>query len=366
MQIYTRIRFWQYWGVKYAFITIGVAMVTSAGIAKAGNWQTIPQVGLKATWDDNPELSVAKENAGFAESILAGLKIGSLSERSSISGQISGVIPLAGEEEVETERYDASLSSLHRTERSQFKVNAAYRRDSTIRTDIEAEEEVEGLEDVDAGLITEAIPRHRITFRPSLDIKLSEHTVLGVGYFGKYINYKGGEIAGLVDYEDHKVQTTISHVDAKKGRRSLRLEAEDYRPLNEGHSERSYAFLLSRIYTISKRKSVGIGIGYRYNEGKDETGEQRSDSGLRLSLEQRHGGETHELRWTIARETVPSATGTTVEKDSLNVRFNKKTSTKTRFQLGGRVVKSSRLQGDVDDRLSCRLNRGSNGMLPQA
>lgn len=337
---------------RFIFIIFVVLCVWS-GITEANKYQVIPSVGLKSIWDDNAQLRVTGQNEGHATYILGGLEIGRSSERSGLSTQLSGVVKVEGDDNVDGDRKDASVSSYYESERARWGIIGTYREDTTLVTDQAVTvDDGAGFEDVDAGLVTVEIPRQRMTVRPSLDFKLAEHTGLGVGYSGRYVNQEGGDVVGLVDYVSHNFYTTLSHIDAKKGIRQIRFEVENYQPYEQDFTVRDYALLLSRVYTITQRKRVTIGVGYRYTETFDKNGhEQSADSGLLLSLEQRHRSETSELFWKLAREVVPSVTGGMKEKDSLRLRFSKKATQKTKVQLIGRVIKSSYLEGVADDRL---------------
>jgi hypothetical protein len=216
------------WDIQPRIALVGI-LFTSAFLVPYGatdvhaaEWYLEPELSLSGIYDDNRFLDPTDEEAVLSGTVspaaIFGRRTPTLDLRG--GGRLDAIFT---DSERDPDRLEglARLRSDYRTETTGWLLDATYRRDTTIRTDIRdptfdavAPPDTGDLQDPDLGLTDVELPRNQLGIGLSADWEVSKRTALELAYRFTYIFYEDEEqkeLAGLENNRTHVVTPSFAY-----------------------------------------------------------------------------------------------------------------------------------------------------------
>lgn len=168
--------------------------------ALAVEWSVEPSVSLREEYNDNIRLTTLPHNSVWLTKISPAVNLSGKSETLSVSGGARvNLNRYSGENGLDKNDQMFNLSSVYKTERDNWGVDASYTRDSTLESEL-----------VQTGYVLPRRERKSTSLAPSWTRSLTERLKLTAGY--QYSNAKYENEPTLADYAYQKVNGVLQYV----------------------------------------------------------------------------------------------------------------------------------------------------------
>lgn len=313
-------------------ITATVGVVVSfmiPGQSFAELWQLTPRITLEEIYDDNIRLLTGPHDSVTGTLLKGYFGVSRLTENSGVVGRLYlDLSDYSGDEEVTDNNNNVhiSLDSHRKTERTKWGLKGVFRRDTTLRRiDVLEDSDdapVDIEDDVDEGLVTTDIRRHRLNLRPSLQHSISERTELSMSYNYQDVRYEDNPAgSGLFDYFQHSVNAGFFRRLTERDTINFslgvgRFESED----NADNQVDTYALTVGFKRALSETTNGTIKVGINHSEQKSNVQDSESD-GYILRLGLNHKTEVTRYNALLSHDLKPSGAGNIIEATEFNLRI---------------------------------------------
>ncbi len=357
--------------VGFVFCTF-CPIVIIPGVSYADAWVITPSARLEQRYDDNIRLSTDSPDAVWATELSGAAELSRQTDTTEIGARLRlDFITYNGVDEDEDALRDelnpfVNVSSLYRTERSEWRLDGDYRRDSTLRTlrDIGPTEELPET-DTDINLVRERIRRNQITLNPSWTYSFTERTGSRLGYRYTQVFYEDAEDTGLLDYSLHVFTGEIFHGLTEKDQISAVAETTLY-DADADREFQSYALLGGLNHAFSETTRAGILIGLRQSSFENPT-EEGDDTGFVVRLEGTRKTELATFSARFEQSLSPSGTGGGINSDRFTFQMTRKILPRLDFSLQTQFFSNESIEDDntsadrdyfeIEPRLNWNLTR---------
>lgn len=331
----------------------------------AAEWTAEPSIKLRREYNDNLRLSTYPHESVNGSLITPAFDLGVAAPRWKIGlGAEATQRRYSGEEGLDRDDTALKLTSLFRTERSTWQLDASRRRDAAVTS-----EHV----DSDTGAVQVLVSRKTDSFKPSWTWMVSQTTQLQLAYQHTDASYGNNSLsAGLYDYRYRTVSATLGKQISELDQVFLYGGYSDYEvPYTSFNSEtrslqggftRNFSettkgtLQVGRRWTESFRKSGGLDCGLEISTagGVDclyyiivtqDIITESTGSVFTGSLETK----TESTDWNLSlnRSLDPSGSGGQVERDQFKFTFNKRLSPRAGVNINGSALKSRAQEGNI-------------------
>lgn len=317
-----------------------LAAVTSP-CALAAEWVAEPSVSLRGEYNDNIRLTTAEHDAVWGLILHPKLALSRRTELWDLSatGRVRGAA-YEGQDGLNTVDNFLDIAAKRQLERGSLEASAGLAYDTTLQTEFL---------DLDTGLVVNQIDRTRKELRVAGSYILTEATWVegALGY--STIEYDGGEIYGLLDYDYLTPSLTLIHqLDARvKVFTVLSHSRVDYERADQLESKTD-SMQIGGSYDLSERWKLNGSIGARRTSTSnvvpverpgfeifypfiyDLADRESETTGLVYNAALSRSFETGNISLNATRSITPSSTGTDTDTTSVSInadrRFNAKLS----------------------------------------
>lgn len=324
----------------------------------AAEWYLDPSLSLIGRYDDNRFLRTAEDPRGEA-SVLGGqisptLIFGRRTETTDVRG-VARVDGIVTDDQSDPDRVEglARFFTDYQTQRSRWQVDAAWRRETTLRTDIvdPGADAVEpptsaDVQSPDLGLVTNvSLFFNRFTVAPDAQWVIGPRTTVDFGYRFEYIGYEDeprAELFNLFNSMRHLVIPSLSY--RLSPRTDLSLVARYQRFDNDRDdffNNYSAGLGVSHAFSEKLRGTLTAGPTYTENDQGDDL-----SAAVDASLEQQF--EKSQLRTFFRYDVQPSTRGIPLQRAQFDVRWLRDLTSRWAFELAGRVFRNERLDNVTD------------------
>lgn len=289
---------------------------------QADQWAVTPSVQMRASHDDNINLSVDNPISVWGSSISPLLDLSKRSAASSygIGGRL--IFNRYSEESVQDTNIQLLTFSGRTTTRlSRFGLSGSYKRDTTFATvtDTSSDDDDGQLTgDVDAGLVRTQVRRNRLLLRPSWRYTLSEVMSIDMRYMFNDTTYSGDGSEVLTDYLRQSAELTVIRRLSERSNITATAGAGRYTTSGEGTDTDDYSLSAGFRHEFSPMLTMQVGVGVRSAISTiDDSDVETTGTLINASL----SGNLSELttyRITASENFQPSGIGALVLSDSLS------------------------------------------------
>lgn len=330
-------------------------LLSSPMTLKAAEWYLDPSITFIGRYDDNRFLRTEEDPIGKA-SVLGGqaspsLVFGRRTETTDVrgAGRVDGIIT---DDEQDPDRIEAfaRLFTDYQTQRSRWQLDAYWRRDTTLRTDID-DPTFDAVEPPDSGdvqspdlglVTTESLFFNRITAVPYAEWVIGPRTTLELEYRFDYVAYEDEEEASsapfnLFNSTRHAVLPSLAYRLSPKT--TLRFIGRYQRFDNDNDDFfNNYSLGFGVDYAFSERVkgSLIAGPTYTDNDEGDDIG-----AVVDATLEQQF--KKSRLNTFFRYDIQPSTRGIPLQRAQLDVRWFRDLTPRWAFELFGRAFRNDRL-----------------------
>lgn len=320
-----------------------VTLATSPAQGFAAEYYMEPSLSAGYEFDDNRSLSDPSESAStwkFSPSVNFARQTGN----SSILGIGQVDVEESNRDDVDSTNLFFSLLPAYRTERNVWTVNATYRRDTTLRTDIlapefaqepvpsdssltEAPSTIPGedlpdlddpnLQDPDIGRREQKAERNLLVISPQWRRELTPRLGMGLGY--RYIEtfYSDAEGTDLVDSRSHSGNANLSYAWSRVDDISVITSFLNFQDDEDSEFD-TYRAEFGWTRRFSETLDGTITVGPEYTDESEDDGSGLSYSfglGINKKLERSDVG------LFFRRAVAPSEDGNALQRNQIDIRW---------------------------------------------
>jgi hypothetical protein len=170
---------------------------------KAAEWTAEPAVTARHEYNDNINLSLHPQNSVRGSIVTPSLDLGVNTPIWQLSGGVSATQRrYSGQEGLDRDDNASRLSTIYRTERNRWQLNASRSLTSLLSSDLIGS---------DTGVVQAQLQTETKTVTPTWTWNYSQTTLLQVMYQQSDVAYENTQSAGLYDYEYRSAAVTLSN-----------------------------------------------------------------------------------------------------------------------------------------------------------
>lgn len=315
--------------------------------AYAQTWEILPSLQLQMEYNNNFDLTPDAPIEGFASEIIGSLDISRLTEIWQFRGfgEVDAT-QYSSDELDNTTNYFFGFASRYNPERSDWRLDGSYKRDTLFRT-LDRIVTTQGVtpgqgEDVDVLLPQpeeRQVTRELRTIKPTFGAQLSERSRIQLSYNLNDVAYSETQGTDLSDYRNHRLTLQNSYSLTERDALVTIAGANLYRASGVDRKYDSYGLLAGVDHRFSEQSRGGFRVGIQHtsfetpNENGDESGFLGSIFGSRKT-------EDTVFDATLERNLYPSGSGGMVQTDQILLRMNKELSPRLAFLLTARAFRT--------------------------
>src|SRR3989344_560398 len=183
------------------FSLLGLLIIPQ--LSHATEWSVEPSLRLAEEYYDNTSLTTQSHTSTRANVVSPKVDMSARSEIWRIGGMVQLTSKrFPGQVVLDSDDRLFDLSSLYRTERSIWRLNGSSRRDSLLTTEQASP---------DTGLLQTQKQRESRSLNPVLSWSFTERTQIQLAYQTDDVAYVDGASVGLLDYQFHSTNATLSN-----------------------------------------------------------------------------------------------------------------------------------------------------------
>lgn len=314
-------------------ITISFGMVDTV---RADSWYVEPYLDMSLNYTDNVHLAQngKKEASWFVASPVIIFEHQTGQAKNKLNARFD-FKRYEKNKELETDDQTVKLSSNFTTERSQYVLDLSYVRDSTLTSEVEADE---------SGRINER--REKYVASPSWMYAMTEKDSIQFSYSGTAVEY-GEKVTEYQDYEYHAISSSVHYQWTRRSKFTLVAHGSRYEsdgeevnidnlgPVNDVRSD-TYGMQIGTDYEFSTTLAGSLLVGQRKTTRSTVSrdwdwlrGEERklvqddiTETGDLYKLKLSNKWERTTLEFSADRTVTPSSDGRLNESDQVNLTIN--------------------------------------------
>ena len=342
---------------KTAAALFGLALATTSHAA----WDTIPQVELSASHDDNLRLlpdDVPLDGGDDSMTLDARFRAAFAGERGNIFFEPRvRAEQYSGAENDDLNGTDTFLRARgdHRWSEASLDFALDYDqqdiKDAEVTDAFPDDPDIDDPIDPDTGLLIIDEDRKRLIVSPSLDVQISERSSLVFASELLDVSYTGAEFEGRVDFTDTEFSAGILRRVDDRNEVSARLLGSEYvANLNDNVTttfgvEGTFERALSRGWTFDLQAGVSRSDYSFLNEQLEPV--DNADTSFTYLLGFRQRTERNTINVDMSRETSPNSGGFLTLRDELRVYVSRAMTQRLRGEIGIRGYTSQTLDDVV-------------------
>lgn len=359
-------------GYKNTVFPLIAATLVSAGYSAQayaeGGWEVEPRIGISLRADDN--FSVTSSNKREVVTGAASFSLGA--RHKSTANDFRGVVSVdaigySGDDEGLSSKSNQVLffSSTHRTSpRNTFRVDFNYKNDTLLREiDVVVDPNdvtIEPDDDVDDGLVRDAVRRNRIIIKPSWRYQLDNLSWVAASLRFNAVDYSNQNLtdeqiaAGsrLKEYEQKAAFFSYGRDITTLDSLAITVGTDKYetKKLLAGEKLNEYettSLTVGLDHKFSETLTAGVELGVRQTDyvSGDEEGD---DTGGTIAFTGRKDTGTMKFSARVARLLFPSGSGDVVQSDEAIFNMSRQMTELSTFSLRSRVYQNRSIRDNPD------------------
>lgn len=338
-------------------------MIPVAG--RSAEWTVEPAVKLSREYNDNIRLTTEPHNSVNGSIIAPSLNFGVNTPVWQISG--GGEVTqrrYSGEEGLDRDDNLLRISSIYRTERSTWQLNANRARDSVLTNEYISS---------DTGVVQANKKRESDSVQPSWIWMFSERTQLQLAYQHTDVSYEDALSVGLYDYRYRATTATLANQISELNQIFITAGYSTFHVLVTGFdsSTRNLQAGITRVFSETTRGTLQAGLRrtesftrggnpiYSYYEVSpgvvfgEQTGvtqderSQKTGSVFSGNLETKF--ESTRLNMAISRSLDPSGSSGQIEQDTFKIDLNRQLSARLTAYVTANANKVRNVEGNISN-----------------
>ncbi len=315
----------------HILILIVVCIPLDSGAAE---WLSQPRVSLITEYNDNKRLTEdAHDNVLGTQLDITG-KMGMQTEKTEIN-----IVPRAifskysGEKNLDSNDYFLDFSSLLITEKTYWRFNVNYVRDTSLVSELE-----------DTGRVQTRKTREKIMLIPSLIYEFSDRTNLKTTFNFLQVGYMDAGIIGLVDYNYKTTDIAVVTETGDKGELSVSLNVSQFEAADV--SNQSDHVSLSAMYRRSLTDSMESEVLFGVRESDFNSKQYGDKNGIlfRLGINKEYEQTTWKVE--LSRMINPAGSGSMVERDRVSANVSRSMTDKLKSSIRVSLLKQKNLANE--------------------
>ncbi len=271
-------------------------------------WAFGPSLETRGEYNDNIRLTTAAtHDAVWMATVIPRLRVEGQTESSELRGDFRyEPRRYSGGGDLNSDNFFAYLDGVVKSEFNEWGLDADYKRDSTIQSEL-----------LDTGITDVSKVRWQKSIAPSWQHVFSEFLSSELGYSFMDVSYENGQEAGLFDYSINTFNASISRLAAEFDylRLNLYYSAFDAPLVNSKYGDRGLLLGFSHIYSDYYRFDASGGV--RRTKFSNAISENESSTGFIGEISVTRVLELSSAQVTLGRKIDPSGSGTLMQRDSL-------------------------------------------------
>ncbi len=276
--------------------------------ARGLEWTFGPSLEARGEYNDNIRLTTtATHDAVWMATVVPRLRMEGEAESSELRGDFRyEPRRYSGGGDLDSDNFFANIDGVVKSEFDEWGLDAAYRRDSTIQSEL-----------LDTGITDVSKVRWQKSIAPSWRHVFSEFLSSELGYSFAGVSYENGLEAGLFDYSINTFNASISRLAGEFDylRLNLYYSAFDAPLVNSKYGDRGLLLGFSHIYSDYYRFDASGGV--RRTKFSNAISENESSTGFIGEISLTRVLELSSAQVTLGRKIDPSGSGTLMQRDSL-------------------------------------------------
>jgi hypothetical protein len=344
--------------LKRAGVPVAMALSVWLHPSFGAEWSATPRLNVSTEVNSNIRLTTIDHDTVFGLIPEVGVVLKRATEINTLEFEPSASVPRYwGEDNLNYEAYGLRFGARHRLERLEFGLDANYRRDSTLATELET-----------TGRVQRQLAVDTVRVGPSLSYLVTERDRVDIGYDYNRVTYEEAVASGLSDYTYQVADATYTHDLSEKAKGFAtfsysRFDVDDnlnpiIDPLNtiDSSSTTDAYALIGGFQGQNERASGGAYGGLRYSVVTSESllRQAQSDSGFGslFGFSAAYQFLDGRMVWNggFDRSVDPSGDGTEVARDQWRTGLSHKFTDRLSANLGFRYLTSSTAQILRNDR----------------
>ncbi len=343
---------------RAAGVTLAVALGAWLHSAGGAEWSATPRLNVSTEVNSNIRLTTADHDTVFGLIPEVGAVLRRATEINTLEFEPTVRVPRYwGEENLDYEAYGFRFGARHQLERLEMGLDANYRRDSTLATELET-----------TGRVQRQLAVDSVRVGPSLTYLVTERDRVDLGYDYNRVTYEEAVASGLRDYTYHVADATYTHdlSESAKGFATFSYSRfdvdDDINPIidprnviDSSSSTDAYA-LIGGFQGQNERASGSAYAGLRYAVTTFEEifGQERSIDGVGslfgFSAAYQFLDGRMIWRGSFDRSVDPSGEGSQVSRDQWRTGLSHRFTERLNGELGFRHLETATAQTGRDDR----------------
>lgn len=349
---------------RYLFIVASMfASFTIPVTGGAAEWTAEPAVKFSREYNDNLRLSIFPHNSVYGSIITPSLNLGVNMPLWSISGGVQATQRrYSGEEGLDRDDNLQRISSLYKTERSTWQLDASRTRDSTITSE-EA--------DSDTGVVQTLKKRETDRISPAVAWMFSERTRLQLSYQETDVSYEDAVSVGLYGYRYRATTATLSDQISELNQIFMSGSYSVYHVPNTGFDSKTRNLQggITRVFSETTRGTLQAGLRrtesftrggnpiftyYEVSPGvvigvqtgvTQDVRSQTTGSVFSGNLETKF--ESTRLNMALSRSLDPSGSSGQIEQDTLKIDLDRRLAARATAYVRANAMKSRTAEGNI-------------------
>jgi len=310
--------------------------------ASAQEWQVLPTLNVRASYDDNVTLSADAPKSDLASNLQAGIRAQRGTGNTSL-GLLGGLSlnEFVDNSDLSNVAAFAGADGVYATPRSEYRLNLSLSTQSTLTS----ETATSGVTDTEG-------QQYQLSIRPGWTYRLSERSSLGISASYRHVFYDGVEDGSLSDYWSGDLSLFGSRRLTEVAGISAVVSYGRYQAQDDTNESENLALQLGGDYQLSETLSIDGLFGLRRTQvtaldslGRTVT-EDSTGPTYSVGLEKRlaRGGG---LRVRILRELTPSGVSEVLDTTSVQLGYDYPLNERLSLRLSSRAYRNRQPGGDT-------------------
>jgi len=316
-----------------------------SGAARPAEWFVQPSVSADVGRDNNPLLTTGSRESTTVTTVTPTMHINGRTERSELDlGLVLNYDNFSSDQvEDANQQFLLLKSSTQASERTRLGLDGEFRHDN-LRQTVLTGADTSGGGDADVGLVQKDVERKWLNLRPSWSRALSERSSMGLSYSRSAITFDNASGTGVVDYTNQALALTYSNIFNQRDRINLTAGWSRYDAPDANNTTDTTRLLvgISRAFSETSNGSFSVGAS---STQEDIAGNVDRASGFVLEANASQRSDVTRLDGSIRHDVSPSGVGRSIESDQLRMRFVRRITRKTSFDLRTTLLRNKVLKG---------------------
>ncbi len=295
-----------------------ISLVLLSTNLNAAEWSGQYDVNTSVETSDNKRLRINDEESVSGAVISTSANIQARTERSETSARAQlSFKEFNRDDTLDSDDQYFNLSNRYSWETSNLNLNAIYRRENTIFSEIE-----------DSGLVSgsEKDRRETIVLSPSFEYFFSERNQITVGVTYNDVSFPGSDPISLASYEYWSVNGSWTHNVSDRFAILSNIFYSDFESDNFNNMTESTGINLGFYYANSETLNTSFTAGYQNSQFEDSNSDLRStgsENGYLFEFDLNKEFYTSNFNLSLSRSLNPSSSGVVNQRDELELNYRR-------------------------------------------